>query len=730
MSAANCEDPIGPNRRNVLGGIASAAYALAACSLFLPTPVSAQSTIRVNCGGPAYTDPNGRYWSADYGHSGSEGVYDAGSQSINNTNTPTLYQTKRYSSWSSEMSYSFGVTNGTYTVTLKFAELAWDSGRRFDAVINGRQAMTNHSVYAAAPDAFLTAVDRTYTVEVTNGIIQIRFIPRVSSATINAIEILPSSVFSDVLDSTPYYNEVHFLREARITTGCTDSTFCPTETITRGQMAVFVIRGLFWSLKGTPENFAYNSSPYFSDVPSTHPWFKYIQKLKELGITIGCTSTTFCPNDPITWGQMAVFAVRAWQYRTFGQITDVYCPGATQAGCIPNTNPRLDVLGRPTPAGYFPSDAQPSHPWYNAIQKAVNLSLVDFVPLGKYYGSCLQQPKSSINPDGAGFFCLYEPIPRGESALLISRGVMGVYHPYSPLSKGISPSKAEVNLGPLPVDKYLDATSGISAGLTMCRDASLTVRGCVQKFFSPDMASPTYRADGFPQQGVKGVRFFFPLGSGGYSTPFHTNGTVDVEHWIPRLKAFFSDLKAYGVERVIPTPVFTGTWSGMGETPPPLCDGCFSYKSQSVSTCGGIDTRYFYPWIPFGFRRCAALDFRMDGSVSGFDCAGGGFPDAYNCAAAQPSGLFPGWSGWSNFFNLFREILKAARETGMSIGEFDLENELKVGWDFTVQARLLYDNTTLTDVVGSLRSIAVSEGFSSEIVTISTPLDVGDHLKT
>ena len=49
----------------------------------------------------------------------------------------------------------------------------------------------------------------------------------------------------------------------------------------------------------------------FNDVPSNHPFFQYIEALAASGITAGCGPDTFCPNSPVTRGQMAVFLVKA-----------------------------------------------------------------------------------------------------------------------------------------------------------------------------------------------------------------------------------------------------------------------------------------------------------------------------------------------------------------------------------------------------------------------------------
>lgn len=47
-----------------------------------------------------------------------------------------------------------------------------------------------------------------------------------------------------------------------------------------------------------------------SDVPSTHPFFQYVEALYASGITAGC-GTGYCPDDPLTRGQMAVFLTKA-----------------------------------------------------------------------------------------------------------------------------------------------------------------------------------------------------------------------------------------------------------------------------------------------------------------------------------------------------------------------------------------------------------------------------------
>jgi len=142
------------------------------------------AAIRVNAGGPAYTDAQGNVWSADNGFD-SGSTYSVAS-AITGTTTPAIYQTERYGG----LTYQFPVTNGSHTVTLKFAELYFTTAgnRTFNVTINGQTVLTNFDVVAAAGGG-LKAVDKQFPVNVTNGSIAITLIPVISAPTINGIEI-------------------------------------------------------------------------------------------------------------------------------------------------------------------------------------------------------------------------------------------------------------------------------------------------------------------------------------------------------------------------------------------------------------------------------------------------------------------------------------------------------------------------------------------------------------
>ena len=124
--------------------------------------------------------------------------------------------------------------------------------------------------------------------------------------------------FTDVPSTNAYFPWIQAMRDLNITAGCTTTRYCPDDSVTRDQMAVFVIRDRL----GANTAFSVPQSPYFSDVPSSNSYFNWIQKMKQIGITAGCGQTTYCPNDPVTREQMAAFIMRG----AFNQLLPANTP--------------------------------------------------------------------------------------------------------------------------------------------------------------------------------------------------------------------------------------------------------------------------------------------------------------------------------------------------------------------------------------------------------------------
>lgn len=112
--------------------------------------------------------------------------------------------------------------------------------------------------------------------------------------------------FEDVPPSDPFFKFVQKFRELNITLGCMATRFCPDGPVLREQMAAFIMRAKYGS------SFSSAPAPYFTDVPNTNSFFPFIQKMRETGITLGCTATQYCPGSPTTREQMAAFLIRGF----------------------------------------------------------------------------------------------------------------------------------------------------------------------------------------------------------------------------------------------------------------------------------------------------------------------------------------------------------------------------------------------------------------------------------
>jgi len=112
--------------------------------------------------------------------------------------------------------------------------------------------------------------------------------------------------FTDVPPSNPFFDFVETLSRDDISQGCGGGKFCPDDGVTRAQMAVFLLKSKYGS--------GYNPPPatggVFSDVHPGDFAAAWIEELAAQGITAGCASGKYCPNQIVSRAQMAVFLLR------------------------------------------------------------------------------------------------------------------------------------------------------------------------------------------------------------------------------------------------------------------------------------------------------------------------------------------------------------------------------------------------------------------------------------
>jgi hypothetical protein len=120
----------------------------------------------------------------------------------------------------------------------------------------------------------------------------------------------PAPIFQDVPSTHWARDFIERLYDAGITGGCTATplNYCPEATVTRAQMAVFLLRGIHGAAYNPP---ALGSSTGFGDVSTSYWAAGWIKQLAAEGITGGCGSGNYCPEAPVTRAEMAIFLLRS-----------------------------------------------------------------------------------------------------------------------------------------------------------------------------------------------------------------------------------------------------------------------------------------------------------------------------------------------------------------------------------------------------------------------------------
>jgi S-layer family protein len=177
----------------------------------------------------------------------------------------------------------------------------------------------------------------------------------VSSGERTMVDAQLSRVFTDISRDSTFFDDIVWLRDGGITTGCGVESYCPGDNVTRAQMASFVAR--LWRLLG---NTCPSGTIPFDDVSPSSFAYADVICIYELGITTGTSSTTYSPSATVTREQMGAFLARLW--RRLGNV----CPtGSTPLGDVPSTSfAKSDIeciyhLGITTGTGattYSPSD--------------------------------------------------------------------------------------------------------------------------------------------------------------------------------------------------------------------------------------------------------------------------------------------------------------------------------------------------------------------------------------
>jgi hypothetical protein len=189
------------------------------------------------------------------------------------------------------------------------SELAGPAGATYTlpALAASYATVANGAVGDCGSDCYLVGVSRPATRPTTHWDLTVRETlgpPSLGQTKVWTLHVGES--FTDVPPSQPFYRFIETLLHVGVTAGCTPTTYCPDGTTTREQMAVFLLRAR--------EGGNYTPPPCttapFPDVPCASPFAAWVQELVARGITAGCGGGLYCPTSPVTREQMAVFLLK------------------------------------------------------------------------------------------------------------------------------------------------------------------------------------------------------------------------------------------------------------------------------------------------------------------------------------------------------------------------------------------------------------------------------------
>ena len=116
-------------------------------------------------------------------------------------------------------------------------------------------------------------------------------------------------IFADVPPNYWDWQDIEHLYNSGITAGCSTNplNYCPESDVTRAQMAVFLLRGIYDPSYIPPAV----EGTRFLDVLDSYWAADWVEQLAAEGITVGCGYGNYCPDSGVKHSEMAVFLLRS-----------------------------------------------------------------------------------------------------------------------------------------------------------------------------------------------------------------------------------------------------------------------------------------------------------------------------------------------------------------------------------------------------------------------------------
>ena len=141
------------------------------------------------------------------------------------------------------------------------------------------------------------------------------------------------SQFTDIAPDNPFCRHVHYIFSTGVTTGCITTPprqYCPSDNVTRGQMALFIARAVAGNDASVPVTYgpdpvtgrSYSCNPatpnlFFTDVKTTDIFCRHTHYLWARNVISGFPDGTFGPGLFVTRGAMSKFLANGFNMKLY-----------------------------------------------------------------------------------------------------------------------------------------------------------------------------------------------------------------------------------------------------------------------------------------------------------------------------------------------------------------------------------------------------------------------------
>ena len=141
---------------------------------------------------------------------------------------------------------------------------------------------------------------------------------------------LPQAFFADFLDAPSgslFHDSIETIFRDGITAGCGAGSYCGGAAVSRGQIAVFLLKVMHGSAYLPPA-----CAGLFPDVPCPSMFADWIEELSAEGISAGCGGGLYCPLGQVPRDHAAVLLLKTEHGTDYvppvcaGMFADVPCP--------------------------------------------------------------------------------------------------------------------------------------------------------------------------------------------------------------------------------------------------------------------------------------------------------------------------------------------------------------------------------------------------------------------